>query len=147
MIKEKDYPYFCKPEGKEKFERFIRDFKICAPSKLPNAAHYSFCRKQHYIGSCDAVFDHPSFWMTDEIHRKYYAVYQSYLDKNTVLERLSKDKNFRFCAFRYGYKTKIFTNEEYSWHNDNMTFILIQLNNPCRYELDESDFPVDIEVA
>ena len=129
MIKEQDYPNFCKPEGKEKFEQFVKDYKICAPSKLPRSAHYELFREARSPErKNNSVFDHMSFWMTDKIHRVYYAVSQPYANKESAMQALQNDIPLRRAAAKYGYKISLFDDERYNWHNDGCVFILFQLN-------------------
>ena len=131
MIKEQDYPYFCKPNGREKFERFVRDFKICAPSRLLKAAQYELFRNFRYPGYEDGyAYDHISFWMTDEIRRIYYVVSQPYSNQELAIQALQNDMPLRRAAAKYNYKIHLFNNGRYNWHNDGCIFILFQLNNP-----------------
>ena len=128
MIKEKDYPPCCY-NGEEKFEAFCRDFKICAPSKLPRANQYNFFRNVYYTGH-NPAFDHVSFWMTEEPHRIYYAVAQPYMDKDETIKTLQHDIFLRQAAAKYNYKITVYDDGKYNWHGGGCIFILFQLNDP-----------------
>jgi len=147
LIKEKDYPTFTEPIGKDKFEDFVRDFKIFAPSKLPHAKQYRFFRELFWDNPASEWCDHLSLWMTDEVNRTYYAVVQPYMNKDEIMEKLDNDKTFKFCALYYKYKITVYTNHRYNWHNDNATFILIQLNDPTYVEPKKEPPTLEIKIA
>ena len=129
-MKEKDYPPCCY-NGKEKFEAFCRDFKIYAPSKLPHAEQYNFFRDEYYFGSDHPeIFDHASFWMTEERDRIYYAVLQPYMDRDKAIKTLQRYIDLRKAAAKYNYKITIYDDGKYSWHGGGCIFILFQLNDP-----------------
>lgn len=119
MIKEKDYPYFAKPEGKEKFEQFVKDFKITATTILPRSKHLTFFKDRQYMNTNlypDAL-DHVSFWKKEDLHTHkttYYAVSQSYDKKENVIKVLQENEHLRKLAFQYGYKITIYDNEKYN---------------------------------
>lgn len=149
MIKEKDYPHFCKPEGKEKFEAFVKDFNIVGSSKLPRSKHYEFFKDGSYLNTeGSSAFDHVSFWQGEENwHDVYYAVSQYYGTAEMAIEELRKHKRLARAAYKYGYKVTVYDNSKYNWHNDNTVFILFQLNDPKNpfYEPEPPELEIEIK--
>lgn len=138
MIKEKDYPYFLFTEGKWKFERFVRDFNITAPTKLPRKEKFRFWREERYPGFVSGAFDHISFWKGYDTQYRddiYYAVSQCYGDLKKTIKNLQNDTELRYYANKYGYKITVYDDNVYNWHNEDMVFIIFQLNEPWTIEV------------
>lgn len=141
MIKEKYYPYFCQPDGKEKFERFVRDFNIVKKDKIRRHEQYSyFCDRKVNCYLNDrmmrSVCDHLSVWSSEE---ERYVVFQSYKNLEQILADLREYPKFILNCIKYGHAIDIYTDEKYNWHNDNNIFILVTLDKyyGSEYKKDE----------
>lgn len=135
MVKEKDYPFFCFDEGKEKFERFVRDFNITAPTKLPRKEKFRFWREDRHPGYEKGAFDHISFWKGyDKQYRDdiYYVVSQCYGDLKETIKDLQNDMQLRYFTDKWKYKITVYDNDKYNWYDENMVFIVFQLNEPLK---------------
>ena len=136
MIKEKDYPHFCYPEGKEKFEAFCRDFYIDGKGNLPRYKEYLYFREDEPNSflqdmATKTVCDHPSIWFhndkaTDQ--RLYYVVFQSYGDVNTIIKEMQASKKFIQTCAENGFEVELYSNHKYEWHNKNMVTVVVRLN-------------------
>ena len=134
MIKEKDYPYFCYEEGKEKFERFVRDYNIRGRAKLPRRKQYFYFREEEKISfihdqAMRTTCDHPSIWYSasEEGERIYHIVFQSYGTTETVLQEMRRSALFIPECMVSRCHVTIYSNEKYNWHNDGMVTIIVTL--------------------
>ena len=134
MVKEKDYPFFCCDEGREKFERFVRDFNITAPTKLPRKEKFRFWREDRYPGYEKGAFDHISFWKGyDKQYRDdiYYAVSQCYGDlKETIKDCLIA--LFALGSVGFYYSTDYVLNNILETHQQKRIRVLLGLEDDPR---------------
>lgn len=130
MIKEKDYPYFCQPEGKEKFEQFVKDFHIDKEGKIPRHIRYFYFRDEEpdsYLQDRGmmGVCDHPSVWAFGGTR---YVVFQSYDSLEQILTALQENPKFISNCMEYNHAVDIYLDGRYNWHRNNNIFILVTLD-------------------